>query len=218
LLVIVLSLGSLSTVSATYSARQTYLIEFGGTIDGKLIQDAGGTIKYKFSTIPVIAAELTEEQVLAIVNNPNVLYAEEDYEVTATIEETPWGISDVKAPEVHQMGIEGKGVRVGVMDTGIDREHEDLSITGGVSFVKGVADYDDDNGHGTHAAGIIAALNNNIGVIGTAPEANLYAIKVLNSSGTGYYSDIIAGIEWAVNNQMDIVSMSFGSLNQSKAP
>ena len=87
---------------------------------------------------------------------------------------------------------------------------------GGISFVDGTTDYLDDNGHGTHVAGTVAALDNEIGVIGVAPQAELYAIKVLDQNGSGSYSDIIAGIEWAIDNNMNIINMSLGGTAKSR--
>lgn len=83
-------------------------------------------------------------------------------------------------------------------------------MAGNVTFVEGTANGNDDNGHGTLVAGIVAALDNDIGVIGVAPEASLYAVKVLNSSANGYISDIIAGLQWSIDNGMHILNMSFG--------
>jgi len=120
------------------------------------------------------------------------------------------GISHIQATESQQLGYSGKGIKVGVIDTGIDYNHEDLHVSGGTSVITGTTDYSDDNGHGTHVAGTIAALNNDIGVIGVAPQAELYAIKALDQYGNGNYSEVISGIEWAIDNQMDIINMSLG--------
>ncbi|WP_339063965.1 S8 family peptidase [Tepidibacillus marianensis] len=92
-----------------------------------------------------------------------------------------------------------------------------IYVVGGTSVLTGVNDYFDDNGHGTHVAGTIAALDNEIGVIGVAPQAELYAIKALDQYGSGNYSDIISGIEWAIDQHMDIVNMSLGGTTSSKA-
>ena len=74
----------------------------------------------------------------------------------------------------------------------------DLRLAGGISFVKGITSYNDDNGHGTHVAGIIAAQNNGIGTVGVAPDAGIYAVKVLDKNGEGNQSDVAKGVEWAI--------------------
>ncbi|NNK86922.1 MAG: S8 family peptidase [Flavobacteriaceae bacterium] len=124
----------------------------------------------------------------------------------------PWNIKMVKAPFAWRRGLTGKGVKVAVLDTGI-ASHPDLTIKGGVSFIPGVTSYNDGHSHGTHCAGIIAARNNFYGVVGVAPYASLYAVKVLNDSGSGYSSWIIAGMDWCVKNNIDIASMSLGGTN-----
>ncbi|MBK9271497.1 MAG: S8 family peptidase [Saprospiraceae bacterium] len=121
----------------------------------------------------------------------------------------PWNISMVKAPAAWARGITGKGVKLAILDTGITA-HPDLSIAGGVSFIPGSTSFDDRHGHGTHCAGIAAAKNNTIGVVGVAPNASLYAVKVLNDSGSGMSSWIIAGMEWCVRNRIKVASMSLG--------
>lgn len=122
----------------------------------------------------------------------------------------PWNIALVKADQVWSR-VTGRGVKVAIIDTGIDNNHPDLTVSGGASFVPGVTSWDDDQGHGTHCAGIAGARNNQVGVVGVAPESSLYAVKVLNSAGSGQLSWILAGMGWAVQNKMDIVSMSLGS-------
>ncbi|GAD04322.1 hypothetical protein PORCRE_4 [Porphyromonas crevioricanis JCM 15906] len=127
-------------------------------------------------------------------------------------QDTPWNISLVQAPSAWNRKITGKGVNVAILDTGI-ASHVDLSISGGVSFVPGVSSYSDDHSHGTHCAGIVAAKNNSSGVVGVAPGANLYAVKVLNKNGAGRDSHIIAGLEWCLKNNIHVASLSLGSLN-----
>ncbi len=116
----------------------------------------------------------------------------------------------VKADQVWHR-VTGRGVKVAVIDTGIDEDHPDLTVSGGASFVPGVSSWDDDQGHGTHCAGIAGARNNPLGVVGVAPECEFHAVKVLAGNGSGQLSWILAGMGWCVRNNMDVASMSLGS-------
>lgn len=193
-----------------------YFVAFHSNSDGNVIKDNGGTVKKHYNNMPVIVAELTDQAVESLKNNPKIDYIEEDGKVQATGQVIPWGVMDVKATDVQQMSVTGVGGKIGVLDTGIDYTHEDLYVHGGVSFVDGTTDYRDDNGHGTHVAGTIAGMNNTLGVLGVSPQANLYAIKVLDRSGNGNYSDVIEGIEWAIANDLNIINMSLGGTADSR--
>lgn len=195
---------------------KTYFVGFNNKVDLNLIQSYGGQVKREYEYMPVVAARLREKAVQALMNNPTISYVEEDGNVQAIVQAVPWGIPHVKAIDVQQMGVTGAGIKVGIIDTGIDYTHEDLQVSGGVTFVQGTTDYMDDNGHGTHVAGTVAALNNTLGVIGVAPQASVYAIKVLDRYGNGSYSSVAAGIEWAITNNMDIVNMSLGGSSGSR--
>lgn len=134
---------------------------------------------------------------------------------------TPWGINAVAAPPAWQYA-KGAGVKVCVVDTGVQVDHPDLkaNIVGGKNFVayRGKVDptrYGDDNGHGTHVSGTIAALNNSIGVVGVAPQAKIYAVKVLDKSGSGYMSAVADGIRACVAAGAKVISMSLGSSSDS---
>lgn len=131
------------------------------------------------------------------------------------VNETPKGIDLIQAPNIwHET--KGKGVTIAVLDTGCDVNHPDLKdrIIGGQNFTDDDAGnpelYDDYNGHGTHVAGTIAASKNNTGVVGVAPEASLLIVKVLNERGSGQYDWIIDGIHFAIEQKVDIISMSLG--------
>ncbi|TSB45351.1 S8 family peptidase [Alkalicoccobacillus porphyridii] len=166
-------------------------------------------IIYDYDYIPVLSVEIDPEDVEALSQEEGIAYIEEDFEVS--IQQTvPWGIQRVQAPAVINRGINGSGVRVAVLDSGIS-SHSDLSISGGVSFVPGEPTIADGNGHGTHVAGTIAALNNSIGVVGVAPNAQIYGVKVLGANGRGSVSGIAQGLEWAATNNMDIANLSLGS-------
>ncbi|WP_233269358.1 S8 family peptidase [Alteribacillus sp. YIM 98480] len=101
--------------------------------------------------------------------------------------------------------------KVAVLDSGIDGKHEDLQVAGGASFVESEPDpQTDGNGHGTHVAGTVAAVDNNSGVLGMSHGAEIYAVKVLGSDGSGDFSSIEQGLEWSIDNNIDIVNMSLG--------
>lgn len=147
--------------------------------------------------------------------------------ITQPTQSLPWGVSRIDAAKSWPTS-RGNGVKVAVIDTGIDKSHPDLTenIKGGINFVqsgrgaKAIIDptaWNDDNGHGTHVSGTIAAADNAIGVIGVAPEAQLYGVKVLNSAGSGYVSDIISGVEWSVNNNIQVINMSLGLTSHVQA-
>lgn len=121
----------------------------------------------------------------------------------------PWNIRMVKAPGAWTRGYDGWNIKVAVLDTGIDYNHPDLYVFGGVDFT-GSGSYMDYYGHGTHCAGIIAAREYRGQTVGVAPRAKLYAVKVLGNDGYGYTSDIIAGMDWCVRNGIKVASMSLG--------
>lgn len=123
----------------------------------------------------------------------------------------PWGVNRIDA-ELAWGSATGEGVKVAVLDTGISLSHSDLkgNIKGGYNAIDPAKSPEDQNGHGSHVAGTIAAVNNSLGVVGVAPKASLYAVQVLGASGWGYCSDIIEGLGWSINNQMKVANMSFG--------
>lgn len=131
-------------------------------------------------------------------------------------ESIPWGITATQAVYAHQKGITGQGIKMALLDTGASTSHPDLQLAGGQSFVEEEDTYEDMQGHGTHVAGIINAPLNAYGVVGMAPGAEVYALKVLDISGTGYYSSVIEAIEWCIDNGIQIVSMSFGGMENSE--
>lgn len=154
----------------------------------------------------------------------------------------PWGVKRVGAPSAHDDDGDGdgdvfgftstEGARTGegvptyVLDTGIDVDHVDMNVVGGHAVIgcSGSScdrDYDDDHGHGTHVAGIAGALDNDRDVVGVAPDTSLWAVKVLDDSGGGFESDIIAGLEWvadetAAREAPSVANMSFAAPGSKK--
>lgn len=220
-MVLVLSIAVLIPVSATQDVKvekQNYLVGFNGEINKGLVKAFGvndEAILHEYIYIPTVLMELTEAQANALAKNPKIEYVERDAEVFALAQTVPWGISKVQATTAHSYGYKGAGVKVAVLDTGI-AYHSDLdaNVKGGYS-VFGDSYRNDVQGHGTHVAGTIAAVNNTIGVIGVAPSASLYAVKVLDNNGSGTLSGIAQGIDWARQNGMNVINMSLGGTTGS---
>jgi subtilisin family serine protease len=195
-------------------AREALVEKFGGVkvkdlplIDGKAV------------LLPPEAEALLarEAGVLRIDDDVEVFALERPIEISAAktqpAEVLPWGIDRVDAELVWPSGNTADPIKVGIIDTGISNKHPDLlaNIKGGVNTINPRKSWNDDNGHGSHVAGIVAAIDNTIGVIGVGPDIDLYAIKVLNASGSGYLSDVIEGIQWAIANGMQVINMSLGT-------
>ena len=173
------------------------------------IESIGGSVKQVYQYQDVIAATVPVDELETLWTNPTVVSVEEDIEVMILGQTTPWGVDMIGANLVHPY-YQGEGVKVAILDTGIDLNHQDLTVAGDVTFVIDTTDGDDDNGHGTQVASIAAALDNNADSIGVAPGAHLYAVKVLDKDGYGKISDILSGIEWSITNGMQVINMSFG--------
>lgn len=173
---------------------------------------------------PIVTASLTAAEIAALRDNPNVETVEQDGRMYALpvealvfegqpspqAETVPSGVQQVKAPSAWGCS-RGKGIKVAVLDTGIDWTHPDLTpnVKGAVSFVPGESPMDG-HSHGTHCAGTIGAAINGVGVVGVAPEAWLYAVKVLANNGSGNWSWLIAGLNWCIQNRVRVASMSLG--------
>ena len=183
------------------------------------VHNLGGDVHHSYWFLPLVSARLPDKMVARLKGLAEIAYIEDDIIMHAIQQETPWGVDRIDA-EVVWPANTGAGVDVAILDTGIDYDHPDLAanLAGGVNFVgwwwvDGSTNryyWNDRNGHGSHNAGIVAAVNNNVGVVGVAPSANLWAVRVLGDNGSGYVSDIIQGLEWCVDNGIEIASMSFG--------
>ncbi|MBI4351110.1 MAG: S8 family peptidase [Elusimicrobia bacterium] len=132
--------------------------------------------------------------------------------------EIPWGVKRVNAAGAWSTNT-GKGVKVAVVDTGVDFKHPDLApnYKGGWNAIISTAAPLDDHGHGSHVSGTVAAVKDLKGVVGVAPSVDLYGVKVLDKNGSGQYSWVVAGIEWAVLNGMKVINMSLGGSSGTEA-
>jgi subtilisin family serine protease len=209
-----------ATTKEKQSEKVPVIIMFKDKTDKDLIKQHGGEIKSVYQIKPAVAASLPQKAIYALKKNPKIAFIVPDLEIFTMAETLDWGVDRIDADIVHEYN-RGTGVKVAIMDTGIDYDHLDLAANykGGYDFGgrlvwQGRNDDDpmDKQGHGTHCAGIVAAVKgNDIGVVGVAPEAYLYAVKVFDDRGNGRYSDVIEGLEWCINNEIQVISMSFGS-------
>jgi subtilisin family serine protease len=152
--------------------------------------------------------------VLAVAHAP-VAGADDDREVRPQ-----WALAQVGAPQAWARTT-GAGIRIGIVDTGVDLAHEDLAgqilastscIGAAGSLARCSGSGQDDNGHGTHVAGIVAAVRGNgVGVAGIAPDAGLVVAKVVSASGVATVADVVAGIKWVVDHGARVVNLSLES-------
>jgi major intracellular serine protease len=136
---------------------------------------------------------------------------------TQSMQFFPWPIKKFDVEKTWYLS-EGEDITVGVIDTGCDLNHEDLkdNLLLGRNFVENNNDPQDRNGHGTHVAGTIAAINNQYGMVGVAPKTKILPVKVLGDDGGGSNASVANGILWAVDNGAKILTMSLGSPHKSR--
>jgi len=161
------------------------------------------------------AAVVPNQLLDAIKKDSRIAYVEQDQIVQAFAQTLPTGINRVDADKSSTNsgnGADNVNVDIAIIDTGISKSHPDLYVFKDVTFVKGTKSGNDDNGHGSHVAGIAAARDNSDGVVGIAPGARLWAVKVLDRNGSGSISNVISGINYVTQNagQIDVANMSLG--------
>ena len=199
--------------------------------------DPSDRVRYNvraFKYVNAFAADLDESEIAALKKSPEVLYIEPDLErhafadtVTAGAQTTPYGVKLVNAPAVWPVSKgrsldASKPVRVVVIDTGIDYNNPELhnAYKGGTNMVLGNDDPLDDAGHGSHVAGIIAGADDGEGIVGVAPQVELYSIKVLDACGSGSTSNVVAALDWVRDKKRTIggdwiINLSLGSNSAS---
>ena len=155
------------------------------------------------------SAKMTENIAEYLKQDPDVAFVEPDRRVYAVAQTVPTGVMRIQADQNSTAQSSPVDVDVAIIDTGIDLDHPDLNVventrctTAWGSCMDGQGD--DDNGHGTHVAGTVAALDNDLGVLGVAPGARLWAVKVLDRNGSGYLSWVIKGIDWVTAHAAEI--------------
>lgn len=218
------TLGAGTLVGAQNAERKIVIFEKETSIFERdtLIQSFGGEKIKDLSSVNGAVVVLPRGASMKLFKEYGVVRVDDDAIVT-TMEKPagttvaaqvmPWGIDRIDAELVWPEGNSAGMIKVGIIDTGISTRHPDLiaNVRGGINTINLMKSWNDDNGHGSHVAGIVGAVNNTVGVVGTAPAVNLYAVKVLGANGSGYVSDIIEGLDWSIQNGMQVVNMSLGT-------
>jgi len=163
------------------------------------------------------AAVIPAARLDSLRNDARVAFISEDRVVSIAAQNLPTGINRIEADLSSTASGNGggtvTGIGVAVIDTGVDRDHPDLNVAGGVNCSTGRS-YDDGNGHGSHVAGTIAAKDDGAGVVGVVPGTPLYAVRVLNNAGSGSWSSVVCGIDWVTRNAANlgikVANMSLG--------
>ncbi|MFL5887232.1 MAG: S8 family peptidase, partial [Thermoleophilaceae bacterium] len=227
ILAVAAAAAALPGTAAAASGDQGYIVVYKAstsspdTVTTKHERDDGFDARFRYRhAVKGFAAKLSPGQLKKVEADPNVAFVSRDQTVQAvgttsllSGDLAPTGVRRIGAATtstVHQPA----NVSVAVIDTGADLSHPDLNVTSGTNCVSPGSSAQDDNGHGTHVAGTIAAKNNGSGVEGVAPGTQVYAVKVLNSQGSGTWSQVICGIDWvranAAGDNIKVANMSLG--------
>lgn len=234
LALILLDISLSSTIANAAPSKVTVIVRFKEKIDPEAIAEVNGQILKTYKTIPAVAAHVDTTSIQALKADPRVAYVEADKErsIQGQLDKVlappgsvqppqtlPWGVDRIDAERVWRKN-EGEGVNVAIIDTGVDPDHPDLmvNIEGIYSAVPpDTYTVDDHCGHGTHVAGTIAAVNNEIGVVGVGPKIDLWIIKA-SAGGILLIKDLLESYDFVVNswfddnpnNNIQVVSMSYG--------
>jgi subtilisin family serine protease len=223
-------------VGASAGPRRDYIVVLhDGADSGAVAADHarrhGAHVRHVYRhALSGYAATMTEAAAGRVVHDPRVRSIELDQQATIADQVAPTGVRRIFAPGNANLDIDGTDdlrvdVDVAIIDTGVDLDHPDLHVntSGSVNCLTSSGNIfnrtysctsggDDDNGHGSHVAGTVAALDNSIGVVGVAPGARLWAVKVLDRRGSGPIGAIVAGIDWVTGHahEIEVANMSLG--------
>lgn len=183
--------------------------------DGEIakITAVGGRVIHQYRYVPFAAAVIPQDQEDVLRATAGVLSVEDNPQAIpfGGKQIVDYGVQRIDAAGAWALGYSGQGVKVGIMDSGADLEHPDLVVAGGIDFVGDGRGIDDCNGHGTHVGGIAGAANNGNHTVGVAPKAQVYHMRVFSCAGAGGgAARLVAAMEWAIANGMDVVNMSLG--------
>jgi thermitase len=196
-------------------------------VAARIHRQLGGQTKATIPGIGVQVVTVSQGRAMAMAkaysSNPKVAYAEPDFVASAVDSpddqwfEKQWGLAKVEAPQAWDVTTGSPSINIAILDTGVDLDHPDLAdkILSNMNFSSSPT-IDDVHGHGTHVAGIAAAMtDNSVGVAGLGYSSTIMNVKVLGDTGSGAYSSIASGIIWAVDNGAEVINMSFGGASPS---
>jgi subtilisin len=236
-LAVVVFLAAGTPAALAQDVRQSYVVvmnpgpENVGATAQELARTYGGQVRFVYQhALQGFSLEAPPRVATVLAADPRIAYVEEDQPYSIFGQELPTGIKRIFADKNANIKIDGTDDRVdvdvAVIDTGVDFEHWDLNVVGGVDCSGGgpfggscKSGGDDDHYHGTHVAGTIGAIDNGAGVVGVAPGARIWAVKVLDKNGSGWTSWVIAGIDWVAANAgtIEVANMSLGGSGFSQA-
>jgi minor extracellular protease Epr len=223
--------GGTAAHAQTPKKTQDIIVVYKNQTGKQAVLNNSQKVEHQFKSVKAMTVQADSKSISTLEHNSNIAYVEKNVTVNSfsvadnnagvrvlkasslpSDELSQWNLKAVNAPEAWNEGYTGQGVNVAVIDTGI-APHTDLHVTGGFSAVDYTTSYADDYGHGTHVAGIIAAQQNNAGMVGVAPNVNLYAVKAMDENGEGNLDDLLKAIDWSISHQprMDIINLSLGT-------
>jgi subtilisin len=188
---------------------ENYIVFLDSKYDSKSLADMGIEVVQHYENINAATINISDSQLPIIQSLGIINKASKENPVKVNAQVIPWGHTNINLDSKQPADLSGKNVKIAILDTGADINHPDLSIKKGFCALQNCPNsYRDDNGHGTHVAGVIAAKNNSIGIVGVAPDAEIYAVKALDSRGNGTTTTIMSGLDWAISQNVDIINMS----------
>lgn len=225
--------GGTPAKAETPNKTQDVIVVYKNQTGKQTVLDHSQKVEHQFKSVNAVTVKVDNQSISTLEHNSNIAYIEKNVMVKSlsvadknagfhvlttgtqpSDELSQWDLKAVNATAAWNEGDTGQGVKVAVIDTGIG-PHTDLKVAGGYSAVDYTTSYNDDYGHGTHVAGIIAAQQNNSGMVGVAPNVSLYAVKAMDENGNGDLQDLLKALDWSITNHMDIINMSLGTPDNS---
>lgn len=241
---LIVSLAALAVAASAFAEQARYVVATRGAARSapiQIVRDPVDIVERSvrtFQSVNAFAADLTVEEVAELRRSPYVRYVQKVVPHVAFATEAaavpvsgrryshaqtvPWGIDNIRTRDVWPV-TRGEGINVAILDTGLDAAHPDLQVRfkGGFNSFNASGNVHDENKHGTHVAGTVAALDNNMGVVGVAQGVDLWVMKVLDRSGNGTDETVVAGLDWVLQKKREIggrwiVSLSLGSAEDTQ--